>query len=114
MLPYNGLALDEPTSQPYGYSLARSDEDIPEAMQRNFGGSISRQDLLDGLVDKIYEFRDGKVKEHLGRIRDFMERKNWKHSGNWKKKNGCRKSWRILRPLKKMMPIQCTCKKRTG
>ncbi len=31
--------------------------------------------FLDGLVDKIYEFRDGKVKEHLGGIRDFMEKR---------------------------------------
>jgi ATP-binding cassette subfamily F protein 3 len=33
------------------------------------------RDFLDGLVDKIYEFRDGKVKEHLGGVEDFLRRK---------------------------------------
>ena len=32
------------------------------------------RDFLDGLVDKVYEFRDGKVKEHLGGISDFLEK----------------------------------------
>ena len=33
------------------------------------------RDFLDGLVDKLYEFRDGKVKEHLGGVQDFLERR---------------------------------------
>lgn len=33
------------------------------------------RDFLDGLVNKVYEFRDGTVKEHLGGISDFLERK---------------------------------------
>ena len=33
------------------------------------------RDFLDGLVDKLYEFRDGKVKEHLGGVREFLERR---------------------------------------
>ena len=33
------------------------------------------RDFLDGLVDKIYEFKDGKVKEHLGGVQDFLARK---------------------------------------
>ena len=32
------------------------------------------RDFLDGLVDKVYEFRGGRVKEHLGGIADFLER----------------------------------------
>jgi ATP-binding cassette subfamily F protein 3 len=30
------------------------------------------RDFLDGLVDKMYEFRDGRVKEHLGTVSDFL------------------------------------------
>jgi ATP-binding cassette subfamily F protein 3 len=30
---------------------------------------------LDGLVDKLYEFRDGRVKEHLGGVQEFLERR---------------------------------------
>ncbi|MCQ2158796.1 MAG: ABC transporter ATP-binding protein, partial [Bacteroidales bacterium] len=33
------------------------------------------RDFLDGLVDKMYEFRDGKVKEHLESIGEFLERR---------------------------------------
>ncbi|MCI6918447.1 hypothetical protein MR813_05355, partial [bacterium] len=33
------------------------------------------RDFLDGLVNKIYEFKDGRVKEHLGGVNDFLERK---------------------------------------
>ena len=33
------------------------------------------RDFLDGLVDKMYEFRDGKVREHLGSISDFLEKR---------------------------------------
>ena len=33
------------------------------------------RDFLDGLVDKLYEFRDGKVKEHLGGVQEFLERR---------------------------------------
>jgi len=33
------------------------------------------RDFLDGLVDKVYEFKDGNVKEHLGGINDFLEKK---------------------------------------
>jgi ATP-binding cassette subfamily F protein 3 len=33
------------------------------------------RDFLDGLVDKLYEFRDGNVKEHLGGVQEFLERR---------------------------------------
>ena len=33
------------------------------------------RDFLDGLVDKMYEFRDGKVTEHLGTVSEFLEKR---------------------------------------
>jgi len=33
------------------------------------------RDFLDGLVDKLYEFRDGRVREHLGGVQEFLERR---------------------------------------
>ena len=72
--PYNVLALDEPTN----HMDIRSREVMKEAL-RHYSGTLivvsHDRTFLDGLVDKIYEFRDGKVKEHLGGIRDFMERR---------------------------------------
>ncbi len=72
--PYNMLALDEPTN----HMDIRSKEVMKEALMRYEGTLIivsHDRTFLDGLVDKIYEFRDGAVKEHLGGIRDFLQRR---------------------------------------
>lgn len=72
--PYNLLALDEPTN----HMDIRSKDVLKQALQRYDGTLIivsHDRDFLDGLVDKIYEFRDGKVKEHLGGVQEFLERR---------------------------------------
>ena len=72
--PYNLLALDEPTN----HMDIKSKEILKQALQAYDGTLIvvsHDRDFLDGLVDKMYEFRDGKVKEHLGSISDFLERR---------------------------------------
>ncbi len=70
--PYNLLALDEPTNH-----MDIKSKDILKQALRQFDGTLvivsHDRDFLDGLVDKLYEFRDGKVKEHLGGIADFLE-----------------------------------------
>ena len=51
---------------------------LKQALQRYDGTLIivsHDRDFLDGLVNKIYEFKDGRVKEHLGGVNDFLERK---------------------------------------
>lgn len=72
--PYNVLALDEPTN----HMDIPSREVMKEPLKQYTGTLVvvsHDRTFLDGLVDKIYEFRDGKVKEHLGGIREFMERR---------------------------------------
>ena len=70
--PYNLLALDEPTN----HMDIRSKDILKQALQ-NYDGTLiivsHDRDFLDGLVDKLYEFRDGKVKEHLGGVQEFLE-----------------------------------------
>lgn len=70
--PYNLLALDEPTNH-----MDIKSKDILKQALRQFDGTLvivsHDRDFLDGLVDKLYEFRDGKVKEHLEGIADFLE-----------------------------------------
>ncbi len=72
--PYNVLALDEPTN----HMDIRSKDRLKQALQA-FDGTLivvsHDRDFLDGLVDKLYEFRDGKVKEHLGGVSDFLARR---------------------------------------
>ena len=72
--PYNVLALDEPTN----HMDIRSKDVLKQALQ-SFDGTLivvsHDRDFLDGLVDKLYEFRDGRVKEHLGSVQDFLEKR---------------------------------------
>jgi len=72
--PYNLLALDEPTN----HMDIKSKEVLKKALINYDGAMIvvsHDRDFLDGLVNKVYEFRDGKVKEHLGGIKDFLYRR---------------------------------------
>lgn len=72
--PYNLLALDEPTN----HMDSRSKDILKQALKAYDGTIIivsHDRDFLDGLVDKLYEFRDGHVKEHLGGVQDFLERR---------------------------------------
>ena len=72
--PYNVLALDEPTN----HMDIRSKDILKEAL-RQFDGTLivvsHDRGFLEGLVDKLYEFRDGRVKEHLGSVADFLEKR---------------------------------------
>ena len=72
--PYNVLALDEPTN----HMDIRSKDRLKQALQA-FDGTLivvsHDRDFLEGLVDKLYEFRDGKVKEHLGGVSDFLAKR---------------------------------------
>ena len=71
--PYNLLALDEPTN----HMDILSKDILKQALVRYDGTLIivsHDRDFLDGLVDKVYEFHDGHVKEHLGGIQDFLEK----------------------------------------
>ena len=72
--PYNVLALDEPTN----HMDIRSKDVLKQALQA-FDGTLivvsHDRDFLDGLVDKLYEFRDGRVTEHLGGVADFLQKR---------------------------------------
>ncbi len=72
--PYNLLALDEPTN----HMDMRSKDILKNALMKYDGTLLvvsHDREFLDGLVDKIYEYRDGKVKEHLGGINDFLKKR---------------------------------------
>ena len=71
----NLLILDEPTNH-----LDMQSKDVLKDAIRDFDGTViivshDRQ-FLDGLVTKVYEFGDGKVREHLGGIYDYLATKN--------------------------------------
>lgn len=72
--PVNLLILDEPTNH-----LDMKTKDILKKAIREFDGTVivvsHDREFLDGLVEKVYEFGGGKVRENLGGIYDFLERK---------------------------------------
>jgi ATP-binding cassette subfamily F protein 3 len=72
--PVNCLILDEPTNH-----LDMRSKDVLKEAIRDFEGTVilvsHDREFLDGLVEKVYEFGDGKVKEHLGGIYDFLKTK---------------------------------------
>ena len=72
--PYNLLVLDEPTN----HMDMRSKDILKRALQKYDGTVVvvsHDRDFLDGMVEKIYEFRDGGVKEYLGGIYYFLEKR---------------------------------------
>ncbi len=88
--PMNFLVLDEPTNH-----LDMRSKDVLKEAIKSFDGTVivvsHDREFLDGLVDKVYEFGNKKVREHLSGIYDFLatkkisslqelERKNPSHS----------------------------------
>jgi ATP-binding cassette subfamily F protein 3 len=72
--PTNLLVLDEPTNH-----LDMRSKDILKQALIKFDGTLivvsHDRDFLDGIVGKVYEFRNNKLKEHIGGIYDFLRKK---------------------------------------
>ena len=71
----NLLILDEPTNH-----LDMQSKDVLKEAIRDFDGTVivvsHDRDFLNGLVTKVYEFGEGKVREHIGGIYDYLASKN--------------------------------------
>ena len=72
--PVNLLILDEPTNH-----LDMKTKDILKSALQDFDGTLilvsHDRDFLDGLVSKVYEFGNKRIKEHLGDIKSFLQKK---------------------------------------
>ncbi len=72
--PVNLLILDEPTNH-----LDMKSKDVLKEALKEFDGTVivvsHDRDFLNGLVDKVYEFGNQRVVEHLGGIYEFLEKK---------------------------------------
>ncbi len=84
--PVNLLILDEPTNH-----LDMKTKDILKAALKEFDGTIilvsHDRDFLDGLAEKVYEFGNKKVKEHLGDIYSFLSKKKMENLNELERKN---------------------------
>ena len=85
--PVNLLILDEPTNH-----LDMKTKDVLKAALKDFDGTLivvsHDRDFLNGLVDKVYEFGGGKVREFLGGIYEFLDYKNMSSLRELEKNNG--------------------------
>ncbi|NBC83882.1 MAG: ATP-binding cassette domain-containing protein [Bacteroidetes bacterium] len=76
--PYNFLVLDEPTNH-----LDMRSKDILKQALQNYNGSLiivsHDRDFLQGLTSKVYEFKNHKIHENIGDIKNFLERKKLEH-----------------------------------
>lgn len=72
--PVNVLILDEPTNH-----LDLKTKEVLKNALLDYDGTVilvsHDRDFLDGLVTKIYEFSDKKVREHIGGIKEFLAKK---------------------------------------
>jgi ATP-binding cassette subfamily F protein 3 len=84
--PVNLLILDEPTNH-----LDLKTKDILKSALKEFDGTLivvsHDRDFLDGLVDRVYEFGNGRVTEHLEGIYEFMERKKMENLRELERRN---------------------------
>ncbi|MGM0497958.1 MAG: ATP-binding cassette domain-containing protein, partial [Bacteroidota bacterium] len=73
--PYNLLVLDEPTNH-----LDMKSKEVLKNALKDYTGTLivvsHDRDFLDGLVDKVFEFKDKKIKENIGGIYDFLKKKS--------------------------------------
>jgi ATP-binding cassette subfamily F protein 3 len=78
--PVNFLILDEPTNH-----LDMQSKEVLKQAVKDFDGTVivvsHDRDFLDGLIERVYEFGGGKVREHIGGIYDFLEKKRLENEG---------------------------------
>jgi ATP-binding cassette, subfamily F, member 3 len=88
--PHNLLVLDEPTNH-----LDMRSKDILKQALISYDGTLivvsHDRDFLNGIVEKVYEFRHNRIKEHLGGIYDFLRRKKIDNLKEIERKDAVRK-----------------------
>jgi len=70
--PYNLLALDEPTN----HMDIRSKDILKQSLSKYNGTLVvvsHDRDFLDGLVTKVLEFKEGRIREHIGSVSDYLD-----------------------------------------
>ena len=95
---YNVLILDEPTNH-----LDIPSKEVLKQALRDYDGTLivvsHDRDFLEGLVDKVYEFKNHKVKQHIGGIDEFLRKKAIDHPDLL----GYRKKEKSLQPKEKQI-----------
>ena len=98
--PRNLLVLDEPTNH-----MDMRSKDILKSAIMKYDGTVvvvsHDREFLDGMVDKVYEFRDGRVREYLGGIYYFLEKRQLESLHELERREA---------PAGRMMPVGANAK----
>jgi len=90
LTPANLLILDEPTNH-----LDMRSKDILKSALLRYNGTLiivsHDRDFLQGLTNRVFEFRDGMIKEHLGDIYDYLEQRKIRELSELEKISGAKK-----------------------
>jgi ATP-binding cassette subfamily F protein 3 len=90
LTPANLLILDEPTNH-----LDMRSKDILKSALLRYNGTLiivsHDRDFLQGLTNRVFEFRDGMIKEHLGDIYDYLEQRKIRELSELEKISGVKK-----------------------
>lgn len=82
--PINVLLMDEPTNH-----LDIKSKNVLKAALKNFEGTLllvsHDRDFLQGMSEKVYEFKDEKIREYLGDINYFLEQRNVENMRDFEK-----------------------------
>jgi len=87
--PYNFLVLDEPTN----HLDIRSKDILKQALQFYNGTMVivsHDRDFLQGLTDKVYEFKNHKIREYIGDIKEFLEKKKMENLSELEKQQSAK------------------------
>ncbi len=100
---HNLLALDEPTNH-----MDIKSKDILKQALKSYDGTLiivsHDRDFLDGLVDKLYEFRDGRVREFLGTVQEYLEKRRLESLRELERSAAPVKSEKPVKPVKAAAP----------
>ena len=112
--PYNLLVLDEPTN----HMDMLSKEILKLALQKYDGTVVvisHDREFLDGLVDTVYEFRGGRVKEYLGGIYDFIAARKVADLNEIERKDAVKQVEKAQKPIEAPKPkAQVPAKKKNS
>jgi ATP-binding cassette, subfamily F, member 3 len=97
--PYNLLILDEPTNH-----LDMRSKDVLKQALLNFDGTMlvvsHDRDFLQGLTSKVFEFRGGRVKEHIGDVYEFIRNRKIESLSELEVKEAMKKASPVISELK--------------
>src|SRR5690554_2859485 len=109
--PFNVLVMDEPTNH-----LDIKSKNVLKDALKNFEGTLilvsHDRDFLQGLTNKVFEFKDQKIKEYLGDINYFLEQRNAVNMREFEQKTDAKPTERMVKESREKRTLSYEQQKR--